>query len=99
MASAKPPSPPQHREVLEGALSRDLQASKDSKGRDPAVSYGDVQLHRHLQRFVQLRDALPPRPRCRAGASSVQLFVSSLFSGLPWEAWRRRRGGGGALGR
>eukprot|EP00438_Fugacium_kawagutii_P022988 Skav236577 [mRNA] locus=scaffold2180:283108:287991:- [translate_table: standard] len=40
--------------IHNGALARDLHAAKDSKGRDPAVSYGDVQLQRHLERFQKL---------------------------------------------
>ncbi|CAE8601195.1 unnamed protein product, partial [Polarella glacialis] len=81
------------REVLHGgALARDLHASKDSGGRDPAVSYGDVQLGRHLERLQSLADVLPsPKSsRCPLGAHCVQLFVSALYSGLLWPDWFRR---------
>lgn len=77
-------------EVLGGALARDLQASKDSGGRDPAVSYGDVQLHRHLERFQRLAEILPERPLCELGRQCVQLVVSALYSGLQWGIWLRR---------
>lgn len=77
-------------QVLEGALSRDLQASKDTKGRDPAVSYGDVQLQRHLERFQRLAEILPEHSVCTLGRHTVRLFVSALYSGLPWHVWLRR---------
>ncbi|CAE7213910.1 unnamed protein product [Symbiodinium sp. CCMP2592] len=79
------------REVLHnGALSRDLHAAKDSKGRDPAVSYGDVQLQRHLERLQRLVLVLPEKSRCPLGRYSLRVLVSVLYSGLSWEAWFRR---------
>ncbi|CAE7041656.1 unnamed protein product [Symbiodinium natans] len=78
-------------EVLHnGALSRDLHASKDSKGRDPAVSYGDVQLQRHLERLQRLVLVLPEKSRCPLGRYCLRVLVSVLYSGLSWEAWFRR---------
>ncbi|CAE7363769.1 unnamed protein product [Symbiodinium sp. CCMP2456] len=79
------------REVLHnGALSRDLHAAKDSKGRDPAVSYGDVQLQRHLERLQRLVLVLPEKSRCPLGRYCLRVLVSVLYSGLSWEAWFRR---------
>ncbi|CAK9084796.1 Uncharacterized protein SCF082_LOCUS40210 [Durusdinium trenchii] len=75
------------REVHHGALARDLHAAKDSKGRDPAVSYGDVQLQRHLERFQKLVLVLPERSRCPLGRHCLRVLVSVLYSGLPWNAW------------
>ena len=77
-------------QFLEGALSRDLHASKDTQGRDPAVSYGDVQLQRHLERFQSLEKRLPEKPRCKIGAHCVRIMFSVLYSGLPWAQWFRR---------
>ena len=37
---------------------------KDSKGRDPAVSYGDVQLQRHLERLQRLVLARGSKAEC-----------------------------------
>eukprot|EP00927_Polykrikos_kofoidii_P076492 TRINITY_DN73578_c0_g1_i1.p1 TRINITY_DN73578_c0_g1~~TRINITY_DN73578_c0_g1_i1.p1 ORF type:complete len:787 (+),score=111.14 TRINITY_DN73578_c0_g1_i1:82-2442(+) len=88
--------------VFEGALSRDLHASKDTKGRDPAVSYGDVQLSRHLERLQKLSarlekdraaEALDERLYCVVGRRCVRLFISVLFSGLPWPYWFSRYAG------
>lgn len=76
--------------IFNGALGRDLQSSKDSGGRDPAVSYGDVQLHRHLERFQSLVKILPERPQCILGRFALRLFVSVLFSGLQWRDWFAR---------
>ncbi|CAJ1360315.1 unnamed protein product [Effrenium voratum] len=78
-------------EVLHnGALSRDLHASKDSKGRDPAVSYGDVQLQRHLERFQKLVLVLPERSQCALGRHCLRVLVSVLYSGLGWDLWFQR---------
>eukprot|EP00435_Cladocopium_sp_Y103_P026328 s2354_g6.t1 len=76
--------------IHNGALSRDLHAAKDSKGRDPAVSYGDVQLQRHLERFQKLVLVLPERSRCPLGRHCLKILVSVLYSGLPWDAWFQR---------
>eukprot|EP00929_Paragymnodinium_shiwhaense_P012199 TRINITY_DN11895_c0_g1_i4.p1 TRINITY_DN11895_c0_g1~~TRINITY_DN11895_c0_g1_i4.p1 ORF type:complete len:770 (+),score=163.17 TRINITY_DN11895_c0_g1_i4:83-2392(+) len=78
--------------ILEGALSRDLHAAKDSAGRDPAVSYGDVQLQRHLERFQQLAKLLESRRdvKCELGRQAVLLLVSSVYSGLQWPTWFRK---------
>eukprot|EP00928_Gymnodinium_smaydae_P031789 TRINITY_DN23220_c0_g1_i1.p1 TRINITY_DN23220_c0_g1~~TRINITY_DN23220_c0_g1_i1.p1 ORF type:complete len:810 (-),score=135.11 TRINITY_DN23220_c0_g1_i1:51-2228(-) len=83
--------------VFQGALSRDLLGAKDSGGRDPAVSYGDVQLQRHLERFQRLDERLTSEAedvtrsgRCAIGRWCVRLFVSALYSGLQWDAWFRR---------
>eukprot|EP00913_Durusdinium_trenchii_P013048 g12248.t1 len=81
-AGAKDVAPVHH-----GALARDLHAAKDSKGRDPAVSYGDVQLQRHLERFQKLVLVLPERSRCPLGRHCLRVLVSVLYSGLPWNAW------------
>eukprot|EP00439_Symbiodinium_sp_Y106_P079183 s1076_g17.t3 len=62
----------------------------DSKGRDPAVSYGDVQLQRHLERLQRLVLVLPEKSRCPLGRYSLRVLVSVLYSGLSWEAWFRR---------
>ncbi|CAK0832896.1 unnamed protein product [Prorocentrum cordatum] len=78
------------RQVREGALERDLHASKDSGGRDPLVSYGDVALQRHLERFQDLAALLGGHRRCSLGRQTVQLLMSVLFSGLPWGAWFER---------
>eukprot|EP00434_Breviolum_minutum_P035586 symbB.v1.2.031502.t1/scaffold3665.1/size69420/3 len=78
-------------EVLHnGALTRDLHAAKDSKGRDPAVSYGDVQLQRHLERFQKLVLVLPEKSRCPLGRHSLRILVSVLYSGLSWDIWFQR---------
>lgn len=37
-----------------GPVLKTVSSVEDSKGRDPAVSYGDVQLQRHLERFQKL---------------------------------------------
>lgn len=76
--------------VFNGALGRDLQSSKDTQGRDPAVSYGDVQLHRHLERLQDLVTVVPASPRCALGRHALRLFVSVLYSGLQWRDWFAR---------
>lgn len=76
-------------QTLGGALGRDLLASKDKGGRDPAHSYGDVQLQRHLERLRQLVERVGAEGgrACPVGWSCLNVFVSIVYSGLPWGRW------------
>lgn len=76
---------------FDGSLGRNLRASKDDHGRDPDVSYGDVQLVNHLDRARKLAKILSELrvEECPIGVASLRLFVSSLRPDIPWERWFR----------